>query len=165
MSDSNAWPEFVKWLGQAIVVGVGWWIVHRLSVARDRDKARREMVTKSADGLMDNLSPILETARTYHLSSRDAALELRLKKALQDVAMRVQGLSDVCDNEVVLARCRSAILTLKKSITFEHFEDEHFGALVEGNQQLEAVAESVLRAKRYLLNLKHIQFSDKTNIG
>ena len=49
----TAGTEFITWLGQVAVVGLGWWVVHRLSASRDLDKARRELVAKSADGLSD----------------------------------------------------------------------------------------------------------------
>lgn len=158
MTEASAWGEFGRWLGQAVVVGIGWGVVHRLSANRDRDKARRELVVKSADSLIEAVGPILTEARAYHLDERREGAELRLKMALQDLAMRVHGLSDVCTMESVLAPCRSEVAALRRSITGKHFEDEHLGPVDSGDQQLEAIADAAMRAKRQFLRLKHLQF-------
>jgi hypothetical protein len=151
--------ELFKFFGQAVVVVAGWWVVHQLSTARDRDKARREMVAKSADLIADGLGPIILEAREYHLRQRDVARELKLKMGLQDLAMRATGLSQICADEFLLAACRSDVASLRRAITGSHFEDEHVEPLAESADQLEAVAESMLRAKRSLLKLKHHQFA------
>ena len=146
------------WLGQAFVIGLGWWVVHRLSAARDRDKARREMVAKSVDGLADGLSGVLTDARDYHISVREVSRELKIKMTLQDLAMRVAGLAEVCADEAFLAPCRADIAALRRAITGEHFEDEHLGPLPDAARQLQSIAEAILRAKRSFLRLKHRQF-------
>ena len=155
---TGAGAEFVKWLGQAVVVGFGWWVVHVLTTSRDRDKARREILVDSADGLGESLSALFLEARAYHLASRDVASELRIKMTLQDLAMRATGLSELCRDEAKLAPCRSDIATLRRAITGKHFEDEHLVGIKEADQQLQSIAEAVLRAKRSLLQLKHAQF-------
>jgi hypothetical protein len=164
MGDASGLGEFVKWLGQAVVVGFGWAVVHRLSARRDRDKARREMVAKSADTLSDAVGALLVDSRQYHLSERDSTLELKLKMTLQDLAMRVQGLSDICADEKSLAPCRAEIAYLRRSITGQHFEDEHVKPLAESDQQLESVADAAMRAKRQLLKLKHLQFPARDSL-
>ena len=161
MAESSGWVEFFKWLGQLTAVGLGWYVVHRLSAQRDRDKARREMLAKSADGLTDALLVILSDARDYHLKDRDRKLELKLKMSLQDLAMRVQGLSDICTDEKELAACRAAVAALRRAVTGLHFEDEHFNPLPDSDRQLEDIAEAVMRARRQLLRLKHLQFPAK----
>ena len=161
MAESSGWVEFVKWLSQLAAVGVGWYVVHRLSAQRDRDKARREMVAKSADGLTDALLVILSESREYHLKDRDRKLELKLKMSLQDLAMRVQGLSDICTDEKALAPCRAEVAALRRKVTGRHFEDEHIDPLLDSDRQLEDMAEVVMRARRQLLRLKHLQFPAK----
>ena len=151
--------ELVKFLGQAVIVVVGWWVVHQLSSARDRDKSRRELVAKSADALADALGPLLIEAREYHLTARDVARELQLKMALQDLSMRASGLSEVCSDESFLAPCRGDIGGLRRAITGVHFEDEHLEPSGATDSQLQVVAEAVLRARRSLLRLKHRQFT------
>lgn len=154
----TAGVEFITWLGQAAVVGLGWWVVHRLSASRDLDKARRELVAKSADGLSDAVTVLLGEAREYHLASRDVACELRIKMTLQDLAMRITGLSEVCGEEMTLAPCRAEIASLRRAITGQHFEDEHVGPLADMDGQFQSIADATLRAKRSLLKLKHRQF-------
>lgn len=149
---------FWGWLGQAVVVGVGWYVVHRLSVARDRDKARREMVAKAADAIVENLTDLIAEARDYHLKPRDVTAELKIKIDLQDAAMRIAGFHDVCADKAPVSRCTSAIGYLRRSITAHHFEDEHSDPLPLSDSQLQEMAEAVLRAKQELLKLKHAQF-------
>jgi hypothetical protein len=158
MSEGSTAGEFLKWLGQALVLGVGWVVVHRLSALRDRDKARREMVAASASDLMEVIDDIFHCARQYHLKPREISAELRIKMSIQDVAARIAGLSDVCNAEAVLAPCRTEIGGVRRAITGHHFEDEHEGALQPSDKQLEVIADAVLRAKRQLLRLKHLQF-------
>lgn len=158
MSEPAALGEFFKWVGQAAVVGIGWYVVHRLSVHRDRDKARRDLVTKSVDGLIDSLDVLLVAARTYHLQARDINAEMMLKMTLQDMGMRVNSMSIVCNEVSALSACRAEVTALRRAITGSHFEDEHQAPLIESDQQIEDIADVVLRAKRQLLRLKHLQF-------
>ena len=150
--------EFARFVGQAIVIGVGWWVVHALSLRRERDKARRELVAKTTDSMGDAVTSILIECRAYHLQLRESASELRLKMSLQDLAMRAAGLSDICSNPELLSTCRSDIAGLRRAITGQHFEDEHLDPLGDGDAQLQAIAEMSLRAKRSLQRLKHNQF-------
>lgn len=151
--------DFWKWLGQAIVVVIGWAVVHWLSAARDRDMARREMVVKSADHLIDALGTHLSVAHDYHLKARDASAELKIKMAIQDMAIRTQGLSDILNDERALATCRAEVALVRRAVTGKHFEDEHDGSLSESAPQVQGIAEAVLRAKRAFLRLKHRQFA------
>jgi hypothetical protein len=149
---------FWSFVGQAIVVGLGWFVVHRLSVKRDMDKARRELVADSADALVESLNSLLADALKYHRAERDQANELHLKMALQDLAVRAAGLSDICRDERLLTPCRTEIAGARKAITGKHFEDEHDGPLSEADPHLQTVAEAVLRAKRSLLKIRYAQF-------
>lgn len=157
-AEAGSLSEFWKWLGQALVVVIGWVVVHKLSATRERDKSRREMVVRSADHLIDALSAHLFDAHKYHLSERSVEEELKIKMTLQDMAMRASGLSEIVRDELLLAPCRTEIAGVRRSVTGRHFEDEHEGPLPESSEQVQAVAESVLRAKRALLRLKHRQF-------
>jgi len=158
-AEPSTLSEFWKWVGQAVVVVIGWAVVHRLSAARDRDKARREMVVKSADQLIDALGTHLSAAHDYHLKARDVDAELKIKMAIQDMAIRAQGLSDVLKDEQALATCRAEVALVRRTVTGQHFEDEHEGALSENAPQVQAIADAVLRAKRAFLRLKHSQFA------
>lgn len=158
-ADATGWADFGKLIGQAIALVAGWWVVHRLSTLRDHDKSRREMVSKSADQLIDALSSHLVDAHKYHLAARSIEAELKIKMSLQDMAMRAVGLSDIVRNEALLAPCRTEIAAVRRAVTGKHFEDEHDGPLEEASNQVQAIAEAVLRAKRAFLRLKHHQFT------
>ncbi len=150
--------ELGKFIGQAFVVVFGWVVVHRLSTSRDFDKARREMVAKSADSLIESSVALLTDARAYHLATRNIPTELKIKMSLQDLAMRTNGLSEICADKPTLASCRTAIAASRRAITGLHFEDEHEAPLDESSGQLDDIADCVLRTKQCLLNLKHSQF-------
>lgn len=158
MSGDN---EFLKFLGQVVVVAIGWFVVNQLSLTRERDKARRDIVVKSTELLSDGIDKILTESRMYHLQERDTARELVLKMTLQDLAMRMAALSDICDQERLLAPCRSDIAGIRRAVTGTHFEDEHDGKLPETSVHLQAMAESTLKAKRSLLKLKHEQYGHR----
>ncbi|MGA0571158.1 hypothetical protein ACO2Q9_10605 [Variovorax sp. VNK109] len=153
-------PEypFLTWLGQAGVVALGWYVVHNLSSGRDRDKARREMVATSAEGLSNALTDLLTEARNYHLSARNVTSELKIKMTLQDISMRVIALSDIESDQKILTPCRSELSALRRAISARHFEDEHIAPLNEADPQYQEIAEATLRAKRALLTVKHKQF-------
>lgn len=158
MACDDAGREFVRLLVQGAVVVVGWMVVHKLSVGRDRDKARRELVAKSADALSDGVEEILVEAYGYHTTDRSVSAELKLKSKLQDLSVRLNGLTDLIDGTSTLASCRSAVIGLKRAVTSEHFEDEHTEVLGEDSAQLQEIASEALRVKHALMNLKHQQF-------
>lgn len=137
---------------------LGWVIVHKLSAMRDIDKARREMISKAADGLNEDTTKLFSTAKDYHTKTRDITLEDSLKMTLQDVSMRTSILNNVCSDSLELTSCRRAILELKKAITSEHFEDEHTAPILSSSDQVKAVAEGILRTKRAFQELKQKQF-------
>lgn len=147
-----------NFLGQVFVVGAGWYVVHRLSVARDIDKSRREMISKAADSLMENLTELLSEIRDYHLGCRNYSLELKIKSSIQDANMRCVGLNAVCGEKNIIKSCTSSIGAVRRAATREHFEDEHDAPLSPGAALLEDVAAAVVRAKQDLLRLKHSQF-------
>lgn len=154
MNDSN----FGVWLSQAAVVIVGWIVVHKLSAARDTEKAKREMVVKSAERLDSLIDDVFKQAKEYHVSLRNKATEADLKLRLQDVMMQLTELSGICRNNDALSSCRADVAALRRSITGGHFEDEHDGPLPEGSRQLQEMAEAFMRGKRSLLKLRHVQY-------
>ena len=155
---SSQGSEFLTWLGQAFVVGVGWYVVHVLSANRDREKARRETLVKTADALSDDAVSLLLHARNYHSKARDVSEELRIKMSLQDLSIKVNALADIFTEAALLAQCRSQILALRKAISGRHFEDEHTGPLADNDLQYQLMAEAALELKRALLKIKNRQF-------
>lgn len=158
MADGVGVTGFWPFLGQVTSVVCGWIVVHKLSAARDRDKARREMVAKSADLLSDQVGEIFLDGGKYHQGSRDLSLEVKLKLALQDLSNRTSALGSICDHSSELTACRCAVLSLKQAITKDHFEDEHLEPVCHNASQLQAIAAETMRLKQALLKLKHSQF-------
>lgn len=150
--------SFVYWLGQAFVVGIGWYVVHRLSRSRDLDKARRDMVTKSADAVLLQVNDLLLQGRSYHTCERDLDREIRVKLSLQDLALQVNATGELAQSARYAAACRSELLAFRRAMTFRHFEDEHIDPIPADDPLLEAVAEHADRLKRTLLRLKAAQF-------
>lgn len=158
-TEPTAATEFWRFLGQVVTIVLGWIVVHKLSGTRDRDKARREMIAKSADSLSQAIDKLLVDARTYHLHQRDEDMEVQIKMLMQDISIQTVGLKAICDNSDELTACRSGLISLKQAITAKHFEDEHVEPLGSADQQIQDVAAGVLRAKQAFLRLKHCQFS------
>ncbi|MEP7099933.1 MAG: hypothetical protein ABI781_05455 [Burkholderiales bacterium] len=162
-SGSGLGAELFKLVVQALLIVVGWMVVHRQAARRYLDKARREMVAKSADAMSDQVTQIMANSRTYHTSVRDESIEIGLKSALQDVSLQAVELAEICKDAQVLTALRSSLLALRRSVTAVHFEDEHDHALPRQDRQLESIASDALRAKQLLLKLKHAQFEDIAN--
>lgn len=146
---------------QGIFILLGWVVVHKLSVKRDFDKARREMLVKAMDVLSDEITKIFSLARDYHTGDRDISTEQTIKMLLQDVSGRISMLSDISLDSRELSFCKDSIISLKKTITGLHFEDEHTGKLEVENQQIQAITNDALEAKKYFQQLKHRQFPIK----
>lgn len=152
---TSAGSELFRFSYQAATVVVGWVVVHRLSLRRERDKSRREMISKSIDGLAESIDELLVAGREYHLAERSQENEIRIKMELQDLALRLGGLSELqCDNAQI-AQSRSAMVRFKRALTGTHFEDEHEGPLEPGAEQIELIAADALRTKQFLLSIKH----------
>ena len=157
-TENSFWVELIKFAGQAAVVLVGWYVVHRLSITRDRDKSRREMVAKSADTLCDSVDNIFSDARTYHTSARDPSKEFHIKNGLQDLAFRIASLSKLIEEDCYHRLCIDGVMRFRQAVTKDHFEGEHVEPYDGSERQIESIAESALNLKRALLELKHIQF-------
>lgn len=159
---ASAGADVLRFLGQAATVILGWVVVHRLSMHRERDKSRREMVSKSIDGMAESIDKVLVDGRKYHLQDRDHELELRIKMVFQDLALRLSGLSDLQCTHAQIAPTRTALVRFKRSMTEKHFEDEHEGKLEPGAEQIELIAAEALRTKQLLLSIKHSLYTMPT---
>lgn len=147
-----------QFLSNAVVVGIGWYVVHVLSARRDRQKARRELVVNIADTLIAALNDLFIAARDYHTKPRDRNSENQIKMVIQDLAQSLSGLRSVLTDTSILHSCQASIRDLRASITKEHFEDEHVDELPEEDPLLQKIASAILRAKLSLSNLKFHQF-------
>lgn len=150
--------EIFKLLLQFGAIISGWIVVHKLSVARDVDKARREMIGKAADALVDDFGKLFTAAKDYHMKERDIESEDSIKMTLQDISGRINILQRVASNSSDLTICSQSFVELRKAITGDHFEDEHSGPIPATSNQLKIVVDQILRAKRSFQELKHKQF-------
>jgi len=151
--------SFLSWLGQAAVIAVGWLVVHRQAAKRDKDKTRREVLVKITDALAGNVDEVLRTAIAYHSSDRQVSQELKLKMALQDLAIQVNGISEIYRDHALLASTRTQVGVLRRAVTGAHFEDEHTLPLADSNPQLAGIAEAALDLKRSFVKIKNKQLS------
>lgn len=149
--------ELVRVTLPSILVILGWIVVNKLAVKREMDKSRREMISKSADGLCDSVDKLLEDSYAYHSSERDPKLEVKIKITLSDIPQRVASLNQLTQDMEKLTKCLKSFVKLRQAISGKHFEDEHGGAIKNGPIH-EEMAESMLDMKRCLVELKHSQF-------
>jgi hypothetical protein len=166
VNPSDGWAELLKFGGQAAVVGFGWWLVNRQSIARERDKGRRELIAKSVDLLCDRLDDLFRTARDYHTAeARDIPAEVSLKMELQVLAFQVGQLALVAGSAEQVSPAELAIVRLRQSITGENFEDEREGSLTLASPQAQSIAAAVIELQQALQTLKHQQFSTRSMVG
>jgi len=156
------WVELARFGLPATLVIVGWIVVNNLAVKRERDKSRREMVTKSADGLCESVDKILEDANEYHSSNRNKQLEIVIKIKLGDLSQRLASLMSITQETNILTNCLNAMVKLRQAITSKHFEDEHI-SVPSDTLIHEEIADAALAMKRNLVDLKHSQFPLKNS--
>jgi hypothetical protein len=149
-----------QFLFNAVVVGVGWLIVHYLSKKRDLDKARRELIAKSVDSLIQAMTSLLGDARKYHSSARSLELEVQIKMSIQDIAESVSGLKSLIQDKGHVASCQLSVRKVRAAITGAHFEDEHSEPLDGNSGTMQTIADEVMRSKRALTNLKHSLYNE-----
>lgn len=159
MTSESLYQEILKFGSQALIVGIGWWVVNRMAISREHDKSRREMITKNVDGLSDLADKIFEMGRDYHFSAeRDFRNEIDLKISLQDFSYRVGRLELLTGDGASVAQHREAVVRFRRSITGHHFEDEHDGSIDSVSPVSQDMASSVTSMKQCLQDLKHQQF-------
>ena len=152
--------EITRLLIPSIIIAVGWAVVHKLSITRDQDKARKEMITSSADSLCELADDIYGLATTYHSSSRDKTVEAKIKMLLQDLNIRVSGLSRIAEEKLCIP-IWNQVISFRRAVTGLHFEDEHLEPIEFPSDQFDSITNTVLGIKRQLIELKHSQFPFK----
>ena len=151
--------EILKFVGQAAVVIIGWIVVNKLSIKRETDKARKDILIKSIDALCDSVDKLFEVSRDYHSKTeRDLQAEIKIKMSIQDFGLRVASLKDLTGLIPVYIACEDDTRYLRQAITGTHFEDEHTSAQTADSTIFQKIAETTLAAKRHLIALKHSQF-------
>jgi hypothetical protein len=151
--------EIAKFAAQACIVVAGWWVVNLLTVRRERDKARRELIVKNADALADAADKIFEAARKYHFAAdRDVLGEITLKISLQDFGYRTSQLQTLTGDPTSANQLATCVARVRRSITHDHFEDQHDGSLDPTSDASQEMAAAVMEVKESLQALKHQQF-------
>jgi len=162
ITNAGNWNEIIKFGGQAIFIVVGWIVVNKLSIKREKDKARNDIIVKSVDSLCDLIDRLFDSARTYHSKAeRDRDAEVKMKMSIQDLSLRVASLQDLTGYIPSYIECQDDVIRLRQAITSNHFEDEHTGSAELNSEIFQRIAEASLAAKRNLITLKHRQFSIK----
>lgn len=144
---------------QALIVVLGWVVVHRLSAARDGRKLRIEVTLRTIDGLSASLNALLELSRDYHASPRDVSREIRIKVALQDFSGSLRALRRVVVSDASQTVCERCITPLRQAITGAHFEDEHDVPLPLTDELVEGIAAEISKAKNALALLRNDQLT------
>lgn len=165
MSEGDGWVEFFKFAANAAVISLGWFVVHRLAIERENDKARKDLVGKVTLELNEALTKLFTAAHEYHTSERSIGSEIALKMALHDFALSVHALSYTISDQQTLHACLQGVIALRKSVTGRHFEDEHLHPLDVSDPQLNDIADAVSSLKREFVGLRHRQFSPSQAVG
>ncbi|KAB1444178.1 hypothetical protein [Bordetella bronchiseptica] len=137
---------------------VGWYVVHRLSIARERDKFRRETIAKESVELCAMASTILEKSIDYHCTERNEVAERELKSLFDRLTLRIQHLPTMNDVVRNTAATHSAIL-FKQASTGIHFEDEHEGPLLTGDNVIASVQIAAFNLEAELLSIRSTTFA------
>jgi hypothetical protein len=143
----------------SLFVILGWGVVHRLSIGRDHDKARREMLVKSVDSMIDDVDQLFKNALEYHREERDIQKELSIKICFQDLTSRTGALSVLCDSSSDLDACGNSLNKFKQAITRTHFEAEHERPMSDTDTQINNIADTMLGVKRAYMRVKHKQYA------
>lgn len=112
----------------SIGIAIGWYVVHRFALARERARFRKDSIAKEITDLCASASSILEKAVAYHCAERDTVKERDLNHSLRRIALRIEYLprnKDILEYNDAL----NAAIAYKQAITGIHFEDEHTSSL------------------------------------
>jgi hypothetical protein len=150
--------ELAKIFIQTLAIVIGWVVVHQLTVTRELNKSRREVIFDSADTLIEKVSELFVLALKYHTENRSKSDEVTLKMSLKDVSGQIDLLGDLSVSSVHLDECRKGLIALRKAITASHFEDEHTAPLAQSSSQIQLIAAEVLALNHSFFKLKNSQF-------
>ena len=147
------WFEVARIILPALLIIIGWVIVHILSSKRDVSNSKREIISKTADDFCEVVDSLLIKANQYHSQPRNATLEIEIKITLSDLSLRISSLVPITKKQQTLSSCLQSVVSLRQAITREHFEDEHTSPIRDGAIS-EKIADAVLEMKRHLMQLK-----------
>ncbi len=165
MSLSEISSELFKFLGQVTIVGLGWLVVHKLTIVREKEKSRRDMLLKGIDELLSAVNEIFTDARKYHSQKiRDISLEVSIKMTLQDISVQLEQKARLTNGRG-LEKCNKSFIGLKRAITLVHFEDEQDGELLDDSNLQQLIVAHAVAFKRNLHELKYDEVSNGLDLG
>jgi hypothetical protein len=141
--DMQLWLELAKFFGQALVIVLGWLVVHQLSRSRDREDSFRKYLIDEVSELNESLESIFDVVIDYHTTSRSLRVEQRIKLMLGAFSSRTETVARESPELLSGHRLRKAVTYLKRSCTLHHFEDEHTAPLDLGADVLQVLAQRV----------------------
>lgn len=143
--------------GPAAII-VGWYVVHRLAIARERDKFRREAIAREVMDLCASTSDLLSKSITYHCSDRDAVHERALAALFDRLALRIQHLP-TRDGPIGNSAAVSAAIIFKQAATGIHFADEHEGPLAPADEIVANIQLAAYSLEQGLLQIRSTTFA------
>jgi hypothetical protein len=146
--------ELLRFFGQAVVVIVGWAVVHWLSGRRARQEAQRKLLIEECGVLIAAVEKNFFEAFAYHTEMRISSRESKLNLALTDITERV-GLIMQITNANSVRSLASKVIELKQSCTLSHFEDEHSDAISSTDPIIRNLERSSIEMRHALAKLRY----------
>ena len=121
-------------LVSAVLVVIGWFVVHKAQSNRERRKQIRDYV----GDLCDDLADLEKMAVEYHTSDRDKAKEQEIISKLGRLEKSCSTLPRFIESQKfkfkavdlrILKIDGKRLQVLRQSMSLDHFGDEHTGAL------------------------------------
>lgn len=146
--------ELLRFLGQAVVVVLGWGVVHWLSGKRARYEAQRKLLIEECAALVAVVDEIFSDAFTYHTEARTSSRESKLNLMLTDLVQRV-GLLIQIPNVNCTRSLATKVIAFKQSCTLSHFEDEHHDAIPSTHEIVRNLERSSIEMRHALAKLRY----------
>lgn len=146
----DIWSIIPTFLSSLLVI-TGWLVVNKTQGNRERRKQIREHATK----LKNYLEDLEELVISYHTNERDEAKEhsiisklSRLEKSCQNTPNLLNGQKFFkAADEKLLRIDPSLIQKLRKSLTLNHFADEHINKLDFNNEAIQEIELAAINLK------------------
>lgn len=139
----------------AIVAIIGWIVSHLLTVRRERDKVRRDMLTKDIDFTLDLTRITLEMVLDYHTSERSTQSERKILIQFERLGDRIISLPLSKPTQIDKDELSNLLIDFKRAATEAHFQEEHDWKLSGSSEQLALCQYNAARLENGLLRIRH----------